>query len=71
MKLLSDQEKNHHPHEHAAETCDAQLAIAYLEQFREGTLHAARIQERGNALEYKKQAQSREQIRQIQRHDGS
>jgi hypothetical protein len=71
MRLLSDQEKNHHPHEHAAETGDAQLAIANLEQPREGPLHAARVQEGGDALEYKKQAQCREQIRQIQRHDGS
>jgi hypothetical protein len=68
MRLLSDQEKNHHPDEHAAQAGEAQLAITDLEKLRERALHTTRIQKGGDALEYKKQAQRREQIRQAQRH---
>src|SRR5882757_6302478 len=65
---LADQEENHHADEHAAQSGNAQLAVADFEELRESTLHAAWIDERSDAFEHEEQPQRGEQIRQVQRH---
>jgi len=65
---LADQEENHHTDEHAAQSGNAQLAVADFEELCESALHAAWIDERGDAFEDEEQSQRGKQIRQVQRH---
>ncbi len=53
--------------QHAAEARDAQLAVAHLQQPREGALDAARIEERRDALQHQEQAEGGEQVGEIAR----
>src|SRR5690348_11852215 len=64
--LLPNDEENGDAHEHAAETGNAQLAVAQGNELLERALHAIGIQERNYTLEHEKQRERSQEIGQME-----
>src|SRR4029077_6750635 len=67
---LTRPEQDDDADEHAAEACDPQLAVLHLEEPRERALHAAGIEEWGDAFQHQEQPERGEQVRQTHGHAG-